>query len=172
MTNPNSQPDFNDSNSVRTFFDTHPDVSPQYSRSIEFHADVEEYAMQLAIQEAAVFAHLKQYLPGMEELHELVLSKEDGIPTVPDLIATLVICRKAVANDEQLTDMERIEIIDKLDYTVEITSIIGDIAAKLLYPEIEPTIADIKQYIDNNECLSDNEKAILSHTCDVLLTHE
>ena len=172
MTNHDPQPDFSDPEFINEFFSSHPDFSPESKNRMEFIPEVEEYAVQLAIKEAQVFAYLKPHLSGIDELQQLVLSKDAEAPTLPDLIAELAVSRNAIIEDSELTDAERHEILDKLAYTLEIASSISDIAAKLLYPEIESTVADIKQCIENGDYLSDIEKAVLTHACDYLLMDE
>lgn len=172
MTNPNSGPDFNDPDFINDFFNSHPDFSKESDRDIEFMAGVEQYVVQLASKEATVFEYLKLWIPNIEELQKLMLSNELETPTMADLIAELAHDKMNVINDENIPEPVRIKILEKFDYMLEMSSVISDIAAKMLSPATEQPISDIKQFIENGEYIDDTEKIVLTNACDVLIKGE
>lgn len=171
MTNPNSQPDFSDPDIINAILSSHPDLSGPSINFMVLSAEANEDAVRFAQCEAEVFAFVKQYMPEVEQLQLLVLANDAETPTLPDLIAELAISRNAVMDDPLLLEQDRTEILDQLACTLELASAVSDIAAKLAYPDSETT-TNIKQCIENGEYLTDDEKAVLLHACDALLTGE
>lgn len=172
MTNPDSQPDFSDPDIINAFFNSHPDFFSPEDNRIGFIADTKEYALQLALREADVFAYLKPWIPGIDETQKLMLSKNVETPTLPDFLADLAISKSAIIEDLEYTEQERDEILEKIDYTIELMTVVSDIGIKMLYPEVEPTVTEIKQFIENGEYLNDTEKIILTNACDTLIKGE
>jgi hypothetical protein len=187
MTSPNT-PDFNDPAFINKFFAEHPDLQSDNTELIAraeedalkfalentmgLIAEAESDALKIAMKEAVVFEHLKPLINGIDELQQHVLSVDVATPTLADFIAGLVITCDALKADANIDEIERIENLEKLYYTVELSIFIADIAAKMAFSDAEPSKEELKESIADADHLSYVERMILVDTCDKLLPDE
>lgn len=172
MADSNPRPDFNNPESINEIFNAHPDPRKHSENFAELVDEVEMYALHLAIKESEVIAYIKSWMPEIATLEELMQSAPVEIPTMPDLITELQMSRIAVSNDESIPNGKRSEIIHQLDITVSHAEIITEIAARMLYPDLEMTKDGIKESIICNVHFSNLEKDVLVSACNELLTDE